>query len=157
MNWKYPVKKLLPETVAFCGLPCDTCPIWDSNLPKLATQLEEILSSESWKKLCIGLSKMEKHFVPFQDYEKVLKFLQLLEEMECRHPCKEGGGSSDCRIRKCCKDRHIEGCWMCDDCESCENLDWPYPVNGDAPRINIQKIRKAKEDMSDVIKLKWFE
>ena len=149
--------KSLPDTVACCGLPCDDCPIRDAEVPELASRLGEILSRDSWKKLCGGLSKMETHFLPFQSYEKALAFLGLLEEMECSHTCKEGGGSSDCRIRKCCRDKNIDGCWKCDDFEFCENLNWLHPVNGSAPRENIKYIRNAEAETFPGNSLKWFE
>ncbi len=150
------MKKLLPDTIAYCGLPCDSCPIRHSDVADLASQLADSLSQDSWKQLCIGLSAIEKHFSALQEYGEILNSLKLLGEIECQHPCKKGGGSTDCKIRQCCLEKELEGCWVCAEFESCEKLNWLQPVNGDAPRRNMMCILGSRDDPSFQNKLKWF-
>jgi hypothetical protein len=72
------------------------------------------------------------HFLP----ESFVTKLDELIALRCTKICKDGGGNPECHIRKCCVQKRIDGCWECDDFESCDKLKDQY--------INNIKIIKDK-------------
>ena len=68
--------------------------------------------------------------------------------MRCEKLCKEGGGSTDCKIRICCQKKNLEGCWECEEFEDCYNLAQLKLINGEVNINNIKKIRAEGIDKS---------
>jgi hypothetical protein len=45
-------------------------------------------------------------------------------------------------MRKCCQQKGIDGCWGCDDFETCDKLDFLKPSHADAHIKNLRTINK---------------
>jgi hypothetical protein len=69
--------------------------------------------------------------------------LGAMVKLRCRKVCREGGGNPFCKIKICCNKKQIQGCWECDDFETCTKLDFLKPVHDDALYKNMRKIRKS--------------
>jgi len=129
--------------VAYCGLFCGDCVIRKGRLAASARELLGSMRSPEFQKLADGLAGLRPDpFAALKDHRACCRVLDAMLHLDCAKACKQGGGSAECRIRECCRDKAVEGCWMCDDFESCEVLAWLDPVHGDAHRENIRRIRE---------------
>jgi len=129
--------------VAYCGLYCGDCIIRKGKLASLANELLNEMRRPEFEKLAEGLPQiMPEQFEAMREAKNCVRVLESMTHLECIKICKNGGGSNSCPIRICCQHRHIEGCWCCDEFETCETLSWTNPVNKDAHRKNIRIIRK---------------
>ncbi len=101
------------------------------------------------------------------DYEKFAKFISQYAEgkdlkhfnecyntlgaiaaFRCDKGCRGGGGSNACRVRQCCIQKNIEGCWECKENEKCKKLDSLNMLHGEAHRKNLKTIqKKGKEEI----------
>jgi hypothetical protein len=45
-------------------------------------------------------------------------------------------------MRKCCQKKGIEGCWECNEFETCENLDFLKASHGEAHLKNLRTLKK---------------
>ena len=127
--------------ISYCGLYCGDCFIRKCEIADLAKELSEKLNQVHFEQYAEGLSNIISEFKPLSPYKKFFNALCSLDGLRCQKYCKQGGGSTSCKIRICCQKKNIEGCWQCEQFEDCEILAWLKPVNGDA---NIKNIRKIK-------------
>ena len=129
--------------VAYCGLYCGDCIIRNGQLATLANKLLSQLRKPEFEKLAAGLPKiMPESFEGLTETKRCIHVLESMTHLDCIKICKEGGGGRSCSIRACCIEKHFEGCWVCDEFETCETLSWINPVHEDAHRQNIRIIRK---------------
>ena len=129
--------------IAYCGLFCGDCVIRNGKLSTLANELLSQVHKPEFEKLAKGLPKiMPDSFEALSDLKKCIYVLESMTHLDCFKICKDGGGGSSCSIRVCCQGKHIEGCWCCDEFETCEVLSWIDPVHKDAHRQNIRIIRE---------------
>lgn len=73
-------------------------------------------------KIVEALSK-NSFFKTFNNYPLCYEVLGAMVKLRCRKICKDGGAAF-CEIRKCCQKKGIEGCWECEEFETCEKLDF---------------------------------
>jgi hypothetical protein len=128
--------------VAYCGLFCGDCVIRTGKIGSLAGDLLKIIKTGDFQKLCAGLPVVLP--VPFKTLEKSDDCTEVLEAMcqlNCELACKQGGGSSQCLIKKCCIEKKLDGCWQCSAFEDCETLAWLKPVHIDAHLKNLRILR----------------
>lgn len=128
--------------VAYCGLFCGDCVIRREKIGKRSDDLLRVVDTVEFQKLCVGLPVIFPG--PCKALSKIdecRNVLGAMSELDCERPCRQGGGSARCKIRKCCKKRKIAGCWECKAFEDCNTLDWLKPVHGDAHRMNLRIIR----------------
>ena len=59
----------------------------------------------------------------FGDYQNFLRVLQAIRGLECKAPCRAGGGKTSCAVRDCVLARQLLGCWECQQYRTCELLD----------------------------------
>lgn len=128
--------------VAYCGLFCGDCIIRNGKIGSLSGKLLKLTETANFQKLVMGLPKIMPIFEPLKDYQLLKRVLAAMTELDCNNYCKKEGGSTTCPIRKCCKEKSIEGCWDCDDYVGCETLAWLGPVHAGANVKNIERIRK---------------
>ena len=128
--------------VAYCGLFCGDCIIRNSKIGALSSKLLESIEKSDFQKLTMGLPEVMPGFEPLKDYQTLKRSLVAMTKLDCAKLCKEGGGSTACRIKKCCAEKSIEGCWDCDDFADCETLAWLNPVHSGANVHNIERIRR---------------
>jgi len=128
--------------VAYCGLFCGDCIIRREKIGQRSAALLDVIGAVEFQKLCAGLPIISPE--PCKALSKIdecREVLDAMSQLDCNRPCKRGGGSAKCKIKKCCKRRKFAGCWQCEAMEDCEKLDWLKPVNGEAHRINLRIIR----------------
>jgi hypothetical protein len=79
----------------------------------------------------------------FAHYEQFDALLVTLTKMRCRKPCRAGGGSPECQIRKCAKGKGLSGCWECEGFAGCAALR-TLEEFGDIDRQYLKNLRKIK-------------
>ena len=127
------------KLVAYCGLCCQDCLMRKGEIADLARDLRKKLRETKFNKVSQGLSKF---FKEFKNYETCYEVLGAMVKLRCRRICKDGGGPPFCKIRKCCQKKGIEGCWKCEEFETCEKLDFLKPIHEDAHIKNLRRIKK---------------
>lgn len=96
--------------IAYCGLYCPKC--YNMKIGQAAeTLIKEIESAE------------EKGAAFEDNYLSLKTILNELVLLRCLKFCREGGGKfANCKIKECCDNHKISGCWHCSDFEKCSML-----------------------------------
>ena len=127
--------------IAYCGLYCGDCHGYTGKIPDLARDLRKELRAYRYDKFAEFIAG-EGFGKVFKDYNKCYEVLGGMVKFRCRKGCKNGGGPPFCKIRKCCQKKGIEGCWECDDFETCGKLSFLEPVHGNAHIKNLKTLKK---------------
>ncbi len=130
------------DLVAYCGLYCGTCPAHTGSVAKLAEDLRAELRRSQCDKAAPGLAKIPP-FAAFAHYEQFDELLVVLTKMRCQKPCRAGGGSAECQIRKCAMAKDLTGCWECGQFTTCATLK-TLEEFGDVDRSYLKNLRKIK-------------
>jgi len=101
--------------VAYCGLYCPKC--YKMKVSEAALNLKKELEN---KHVCGKIKCLSESFI---------LELDSLIALHCNKFCKDGGGSQDCKIRICCINKGYNGCWQCNDFESCDKLSTQFIEN----------------------------
>jgi hypothetical protein len=116
------------EVIAYCGLVCQTCPIY------LATRVESQEERERMRaeiaQLCQGQYGMAYEPEDITDCDGCQA-----DEGRLFSACK------DCAIRKCARQRGLESCAFCDE-YVCERLDAFFASESSA-RIRLDEMRET--------------
>jgi len=131
------------DLVAYCGLYCGDCINYKGEIADLSRDLRKKLREAKFDRVSQELSK---YFKDFKNYEECYEVLGAMVKLRCKRTCRGGGGPPFCKMRKCCQKKGIEGCWQCDEFESCKKLDFLKPIHGDAHLKNLRKIKKQGID-----------
>ena len=130
--------------IAYCGLFCGACVIRNGRTAALSRELLDSMRTPEFLKLLEGLPRLKPElFQALKDQQACCRVLEAMIHLDCEATCRDGGGSSGCQIRECCRNNGVEGCWSCDDFETCEVLSWLNPVHGEAHRQNLRIIRES--------------
>ena len=129
------------DLVGYCGLYCGDCFGYKGKVADLARDLRKELRQAKFDKVAEGIP-----FKEFKHYKECYEVLGALVRLRCKNACKGGGGNPFCKIRKCCQKKGIEGCWQCDEFETCETPDFLQPAHGDAHIKNLRILRKKGVD-----------
>ncbi len=78
----------------------------------------------------------------FRSYDAFTAVLEAIGGLQCSHPCREGGGSPNCRVRKCCLSKSYAGCWECASFRECELLQPLRDFHGENISHNLEMIRR---------------
>jgi hypothetical protein len=128
--------------VAYCGLFCGDCIIRTSELGSRAGQLLDAIKTDAFRKVATGLPQLMPELREgLAQYDPCCRALDAMRQLDCRRPCKNGGGSEACPMKQCCQTKAIAGCWQCETFETCETLAWLRPVHQDAHLRNPRTIR----------------
>lgn len=127
--------------ITYCGLYCGDCFAYKGTVADLARDLRKELRQSKFEKTAESLSAIS-FFEVFKDYKQCYDVLGALVKMRCKKACKGGGGPPFCKIRKCCQRKEIDGCWQCDEFETCDKLDFLKANHGDAHIKNLRTIKK---------------
>ena len=130
------------KEISYCALYCGNCFIRGGAVADLSQKLLDDFEKVNFEAWAEGLAEISPEMKAFSHCKECLEVLKAWDNMRCNHSCKDGGGSSGCRIRECCSKKGLNGCWECDRYPSCEALDWLKPVNGEINRNNIELILK---------------
>ena len=134
------------KSVAYCALYCGNCVLRTGNVSDLARKLLEKFHEIKFEKWAKALAKISKELKAFENYNLCYEVLEAWDAMRCKNLCREGGGSSKCKIRICCQEKNLDGCWECENFEDCDTLAWLKPINGE---VNLNNIRKIKTEGID--------
>ncbi|MDI6886790.1 MAG: DUF3795 domain-containing protein [archaeon] len=105
--------------VAYCGLYCGDCFFYKGEIADLARDLRKKLREAKLEQNYKEFSKFAKEF---ENYPQCYEVLGAMVKMRCKKACRNGGGPPFCKIRKCCQKKDIEGCWECEEFETCEKV-----------------------------------
>ena len=140
------VKKEDSNLIAFCGLYCGDCHGYTGKIPDLARDLRKELREIHYDKFASFILTYS-FGKDFKNYEECYKVLGAMVKFRCRKGCRNGGGSPFCKIRKCVQKKGFDGCWECNELQTCKELKFLEPVHGDAHTKNLKCIRKfGKKD-----------
>lgn len=134
------VHALSEELVGYCGLCCADCFMYDGRIAALSKELRAELRRAKFAKFAEKLSEVS-FFRELEHYEECYAALGVMVKLNCKVPCKSGGGNPFCKIRECCKKLGLDGCWQCSDIEKCDKHD-RSGVHNDACHKNCKKITK---------------
>jgi len=133
------------ELVAYCGLYCGDCFGHTGTIPDLARDLRKELRAAKFDKFAKFVSQYPFAKV-LEKYPDCYEVLGAMVKFRCKKACKEGGGPPFCKMRKCCQNKGYDGCWECDEFETCEKLDFLKPVHDDGHIKNLRKLKKKGID-----------
>ncbi|MEW6481579.1 MAG: DUF3795 domain-containing protein [bacterium] len=141
--------------IAYCSLYCGDCFGYKGKVADLSRDLRKELREAKFDKTAEYLSTLS-FFEVFKNYKECYEVLGALVKMRCKKACKSGGGPPFCKMRKCCQKKGIEGCWQCEEFETCEKLDFLRPNHGDAHIKNLRIIKKKGVDEFLKGKRHWY-
>ncbi len=127
--------------ITYCGLYCGDCHGFQQKIPDLARDLRKELRSAHYDKFADAIAD-DAFGKAFKGYDTCYEVLGAMVRFRCHKGCRAGGGPPFCKIRACCQKREIEGCWQCDDFESCDKLQFLSAVHEDAARKNLRILKK---------------
>lgn len=131
------------DLIAYCGLYCGECINRKGEIADLARDLRKKLREAKFDRVSPGLSR---YFKEFEHYKECYEVLGVMVRLRCKNACKSGGGPPFCKIRKCCQKKGYEGCWECEEFETCKKLESLEPIHKDAHIKNMRKIKKQGID-----------
>jgi hypothetical protein len=129
------------DLLAYCGLYCGSCPAYTRSIANLAGSLQKELRRSKCDKAAPALAKIPA-FSAFKHYPKFCELLDFLMKLRCKKSCRTGGGSAQCRIRKCAKKKGYDGCWQCVDFSVCRNLKMLEQFGETNYLTNLRKIKR---------------
>jgi len=129
------------DLIAYCGLYCGDCPFHTGKIADMSRDLRKELRQARFDKIAESLSGFS-FFDVFSNYPLCYEVLGALVKLRCKKVCKDGGGPPFCKIRKCCQKKGIDGCWECQEFETCAKLDFLKAGHGSAHLKNLRKIKK---------------
>lgn len=131
------------DLIAYCGLYCGDCFNYKGEIADLARDLRKKLREEKFDRVSCGLAGF---FKEFENYEQCYAVLGAMVKLRCKRTCRNGGGNPYCKPRICCQKKNIQGCWECDEFETCKKLDFLKPIHEDSHIKNMRKIKKLGAD-----------
>ena len=125
------------QMVAYCGLYCGDCFSHQGKIADMARDLRKELRKAKFDRVSEGIP-----FKEFQHYKECYDVLGAMVRLRCKSGCRSGGGNPFCNMRKCCNKKGMDGCWQCNDFETCKKLATLTPIHGDERVKNLRKISK---------------
>jgi len=129
------------DLVAYCGLYCDDCMARKGTIADLATELKRELKSAGFERFAGAMAEIPM-FNALKKYSEFSAVLDVLTNARCEKPCKEGGANPVCEVRLCCREKEIEGCWVCGEFVDCEKLKFLECVHGIAHIRNLRRLKR---------------
>jgi hypothetical protein len=127
--------------IAYCGLFCEECPGYKGIIADLARDLRKELRKAKAGEIAESITATTA-FTELKYYQKYYDLLGFFVKFRCKKICQEGGGPPSCRIRTCCQEKDINGCWQCKEFMTCEKLMILKPGHGDAHIKNLRKLKR---------------
>jgi len=131
------------ESIAYCGLYCGDCPGHQGIIADLSRDLRKEFRKAKVEKIAETLATASP-FKEFKYYKETYDLLGAFVKFRCKRVCKKGGGPPYCKIRKCCQDKEIDGCWQCELFTTCEKLDFLKSGHGDAHIKNLRILKRKR-------------
>jgi hypothetical protein len=133
------------DLIAYCGLHCGDCFMYQGRIADLARDLRKELRQAKFDKRAETMSEIS-FFAAFKNYPQCYELLGEMVKFRCKRTCRGGGGLPVCKIRDCCRKKDSDGCWQCDDFETCKKLDFLKTFHGEAHLKNLRILKKAGVD-----------
>lgn len=133
------------DLIGYCGLYCGDCFSYKGEIADLAKDLRKKLRETKFARVSQEWAKID-FFKELKNYRECYEVLGAMLRFRCEKTCRGGGGPPFCEVRKCCQAKGIQGCWECDEFETCDKLDFLKPIHKDAHLKNLRKIRKQGTD-----------
>lgn len=127
--------------VAYCGLYCGDCFWHAGRVMRLARELRREVRSSGFDDYAEYMARLPAGKV-YQDFDACWRVLGAMTRFGCRKVCREGGCSPSCGIRVCCQKKRIDGCWQCDDLETCRLLNMLEPIHKGGHLRNLRALRE---------------
>ena len=143
------------DLIGYCGLYCGDCSGYTQTVANLARDLRAELRRHRFGKMAGALAKVPI-FKEFKDYDKCYNLLGTMMKMRCTKTCRGNGGPPGCKIRQCCRENNIRGCWECDEFVRCEKLKFLEQHHGEAHLKNLRKIKKQGPKAFITGKRYWY-
>ncbi len=130
------------DLIAYCGLYCGDCYRYKGKIADLARDLRKELRQEKFDLTADTMSTIS-FFADFKNYPQCYGLLGEMVKFRCKRTCHGGGGPPACKIRDCCQKKGINGCWQCDEFETCRKLNFLKPFHEDAHIKNLRILKRA--------------
>jgi hypothetical protein len=130
------------DLIAYCGLYCGDCYSYKGKIADLARDLRKELRQEKFDKRAEKMSETS-FFAAFKNYPQCYELLGAMVKFRCNRTCRGNGGPPGCKMRDCCRKKNIEGCWECDQFETCHKLDFLKDFHEDAHLKNLAILKKS--------------
>ena len=129
------------DLTTYCGLYCGDCPRFQWKISGLARELLDEFERVHFSDLARVVAA---HAPEFRHSDDMIALLNKLLDWKCESTCRQGqdGTGASCEIKKCIRTKAIEGCWACEDFETCGKLDFLKAFCEDAPIKNLRKIKE---------------
>lgn len=138
------------EMVSFCGLYCESCPMYTREISKTAEKLAQLTAVSGFEQMA--------EFVPemawYTDFKKRLEwFKNDVVCDQCRGENKGCHFHPDCELHQCCLEKKVDFCFNCPDypCAVFEEFKNQAPYFEE----NLQKIREM--GVEDYIKTQMIQ
>ena len=128
--------------IAYCGLYCGECPFHEGRIADLARDLRKELRTARFDRIAEALSS-DGPFEAFGRYGDCYEVLGSMVKLRCKRGCRQHGGNPWCAMRKCCKRKGYEGCWECDEFETCQKLAVLETAHGKAHVKNLRRLKRG--------------
>lgn len=132
------------DLITWCGLYCGDCFGYRQKIADLARDLRKELRQSKFAKTAESLAEVP-FFKAYQNYPQCYEVLGAMVKFRCKS-CRAGGGPPFCKMRSCCQKKGIDGCWQCDDFETCDKLDFLKANHDDAHIKNLRILNKKGVD-----------
>ena len=133
------------ELIAYCGLYCGDCYRYKGKIADLARDLRKELRQEKFDMTAETMSQIS-FFADFKNYSQCYELLGEMVKLRCKRTCRGSGGPPACKIRDCGQKKGIDGCWQCNEFETCKKLDFLKPFHEDAHIKNLKLLRETGAD-----------
>jgi len=123
------------ELVAYCGLYCGACAIYQGQFKQRVEALRSLIRSFGFDKIMGQLAGLDPAFKHYSEFEQVME--ALVKVFGDCPGCIGGGGDPACKIRPCASEKGYTTCAECGEMDTCEALK-QYPGN-------IKMLRSIKQ------------
>ena len=128
------------ELITCCGLYCGDCPMYHDKVSSLAEELDKELKYANFKKHADVFAQYPSSKV-FEKYDDFIEMLETLKGLKCAG-CRKRESQFICKIRECCEEKQITGCWECEEFNTCNKLDFLGKTHGNAVLKNLYILKE---------------
>lgn len=132
------------ELITCCGLYCGDCFMYHDKVASLAGELDKELKDANFKKYADVFAQYPFSEV-FKKYDDFVEILETLKGIKCVG-CRKRESQPICKIRTCCEEKKITGCWECEEFHTCNKLDFLQETHGDAVLKNLDILKEKGVD-----------
>jgi hypothetical protein len=144
------------ENIAYCGLYCGECPNHTGVIADLSRDLRKELRKYRFDKTAELLAEIP-FFKDYKKYDECYQVLGAMVKMRCNKTCRNGGANPNCKIRKCAQKKAYDGCWQCEEFESCEKLQFLTTSHGVAHLKNLKIIKRKGTEEFEKSEKHWYK